>query len=146
MAITLNHSGRGRWAPPRKGAVLVAVVVVLTISLTLFGLWGRAAVQRHARMRAEHWRVQAVRLAEAGVWRGLARRAQSGEYNQETWRVTADELAASHAGEVRIRIASGTDQAMLRCEATAEFPAGAVRRAKVTKHIEIPVSTMGDQP
>jgi hypothetical protein len=90
--------------------------------------------------------VQAVRLAEAGVWRGLARRAQSGEYNQETWRVTADELAASHAGEVRIRIASGTDQAMLRCEATAEFPAGAVRRAKVTKHIEIPVSTMGDQP
>jgi hypothetical protein len=125
---------------------MVAVVVVLTISLTLFAVWGRAAVQQHQRMRAAQWRVQAMRLAEAGVRRGLARRAADPAYNQELWRVAASELDQANSGEVRIRVSTGPDQLTLRCEATAEFQAGAVRRARITKRIEIPRAATGDEP
>jgi hypothetical protein len=97
-------------------------------------------------MQLEQWRMQAVRLAEAGVQRGLAGRVADPTYNQETWRVTADELGASHAGAVRIRIVNDPEQSVLHCEATAEFPAGALRRAQITRQIEIPLSKTGDQP
>jgi hypothetical protein len=130
----------------RRSAILVAVVVVLTISLTLFGLWARALVQQRQRMRNLHLRVQAVRLAEAGVRRGLARRTIDPAYRQETWRVVASELDKIHDGEVRIRFVAGSEAATLRCEATAVFPAGAVRRAQVTKQMEIPTPNTGDQP
>jgi hypothetical protein len=129
----------------RNGVILVAVVVVLTISLTLFALWARAALQQHQRITFEQWRMQAVRLAEAGVRRGLARRAADKAFTQETWSLAAEALDQSHAGVVRIRVMAGPDESTMRCNATAEFPAGAVRRAQVTKRIEIPISTTGDE-
>ena len=146
LSRSLTGSGRGVVkTSSQSGVVLVAVVVVLTISLTLFALWARTAVQQHQRMRLQQWRVQAVRLAEAGLRRGLARRATDGEFTQETWRVAAGALDKSHAGVVRILVMAGSDGARLRCGATAEFPAGAVRRAQITKQIEIPISTTGDE-
>ena len=96
-------------------------------------------------MRTEQWRIQAVRLAEAGVHRGLARRAADPTYNEETWRVTADELGTSHAAAVRIRIANDLEQSTLHCEATAEFPAGAIRRAQATRQIDVPIPERGDE-
>jgi Tfp pilus assembly protein PilX len=130
----------------RRGAVLIAVVVVLAISLALFGVWARAALQQHRRMRNEQSRLQAVRLAEAGVRRGIAQRALDAAYSQEVWQVPASELDTTHAGKIAIRVNSGEESRSLRFEATAEFPVGAINRAQVTKRIEMTTSVTGNEP
>jgi hypothetical protein len=144
MLVESKSSNRNSSASPRNGAVLIAVVVVFTISLTLFGVWARAAVKQHQSMRNEQLRLQAVRLAEAGVRRALARRAADAQYMQETWQVSATELNASQSGEVRIRVVPHDDAPAVRFEAIAEFPAGSVRRARITKQIEIANQAQGE--
>jgi len=131
-------------AGQRTGFVLVAVVVVFTIGLALFGVWAQAAVAQHRQLRNEQLRLQAVRLAEAGVGRALARRVADPQYVEETWSVPANVLDGNRAAEVRIRIEPAPDASAWRVEATAEFPAGALRRAKITKQVYIPKSTFGD--
>jgi type II secretory pathway component PulK len=130
----------------RSAAVLIAVVVVLTVSLALFGVWARAAVEQHRRMRHEQLRLQAVRLAEAGVRRGMAQRAADSAYTKELWRVPAGDLNTSRAGEVAIRVTHSDDPPATRFEATAEFPAGAVHHAQITRRIEMPNSVTGGEP
>lgn len=120
----------------RRGIVLIAVVALFAISLTLFGVWAQAAVRHQQRIRNQQFRVQAVRLAEAGVRRAVARRLADPQYETEVWRVPAEMLDKSHAAEVRIRVAAGGAAGTLQYEATAEFPAGAVRRAQITRRIE----------
>jgi hypothetical protein len=126
--------------------VLIAVVVALTICVTLFGVWARSSIQLHQRMRNEQLRLQAVRLAEAGVRRALAMRAADASYNQERWQVPASDLDTTHAGTVRIRVTPSHDAPALQFEATAEFPAGAIHRAQITKRIERPDSITEDEP
>jgi Tfp pilus assembly protein PilX len=121
-----------------RGFVLVAVLVVFAISLTLFGVWARGAVGQHRRSRVEQVRLQAVRLAESGVRRAIARKSADGNYKEEKWPVPAGMLDNSRAAEVRIRVEPTGDNSKLRIAATAEFPLGAVQRAQITRQIEIP--------
>jgi hypothetical protein len=114
--------------------------------MALFGLWGKTVVREHRRLEGEALRLQAVRLAEAGARRGIARRAVDPQYAHETWPVAAAELDGRHAAEVRIRVTPVADAATAtRVEATAEFPVGAVRRARSTKQLEISNSISGDE-
>jgi Tfp pilus assembly protein PilV len=146
MYTRCNRTRHDKCQSSRHGFVLVAVVVVLTISLALFGVWARAAVQQHRRSRNEQMRLQAVRLAEAGVRRAMARRAADPAYNGETWLVDGRELDSVHAAEVRIGLAQSADATALGFEATAEFPAGMAHRAQVTKRMEIPNTVSEVEP
>ena len=47
--------------------MLVAIIVVLSISLTLFGIWARAVLRERTRLASQQFQLQAARLAEAGV-------------------------------------------------------------------------------
>jgi hypothetical protein len=114
--------------------------------VTLFGVWARSSIQLHQRMRNEQLRLQAVRLAEAGIRRALAMRTADASYNQERWQVPASDLNTTHTAAVRIRVTPGQDSPALTFEATAEFPAGAIHRAQVTRRIEIPNSVTGEEP
>ena len=49
--------------------MLVTVIVVLSISLTLFGIWARAVLRERTRLASQQFQLQAARLAEAGVHR-----------------------------------------------------------------------------
>jgi hypothetical protein len=118
--------------------VLVAIIVVLSTSLTLFGVWTRTVLRERSRLASQQFQLQAVRLAEAGIHRAIARLAIDPQYQGETWSVLADQLDNTHAAEVRIRIAPNPGANTTRYEATAEFPAGAVRRAQITKSTELP--------
>jgi hypothetical protein len=120
----------------RRGIALIAVVALFAISLTLFGVWAQAAVRHQQRIRNQQYRAQAVRLAEAGVRRAVARRLADRQYETEVWRVPSEMLDRSHAAEVRIRVAAGGASGAVLYEATAEYPAGAVRRAQITRRIE----------
>ncbi len=124
----------------RRGAVLVTIVALIAIALALFGIWAQTAVREHRRQAYQVLRLQAARLAEAGVRRGTVQREADPEYTGETWTIPAESLGGTHAAEVRIRVTPTDDAA--RFEATAQFPAGAIRRAQVTTRLEIsnPVS------
>jgi len=118
--------------------VLVAIIVALAISLTLFGVWAQSAVREHRQLATGQLRLQAQRLAEAGVRRAIARRASDSQFEGETWSVPADALDKTHAAEVRIQLAPNSDANAIRYAATAEFPVGAIRRVQITKTIEVP--------
>ena len=140
-----NNTCRNNRPPSRRGFVLIGVVVVLAISLTLFGVWAQAAVRQHGRLRSQQLRLQAVRLAESGLARAMARRGADAQYTGETWSVPAPDLGTAYAAEVRIRIAPTREATALRFEATAEVPADSPRRAKITRRIEIPGPMLGGQ-
>jgi hypothetical protein len=122
----------------RRGIVLVAVIAVFAISLMLFGLWARAAVQQQQQTRSQQYQVQVVRLAEAGVRRAIARRAANSQYAEEVWQVPAEMLDQINSAQVRIQVTAAEGADTINYEATAEFPAGAVRRAQITRRIETP--------
>jgi hypothetical protein len=110
-----GHTGR------KRGVVLIAVLVLLSVSLA-----------------TQQFRVQATRLAEAGLQRALSMRATDATYAEETWSVPASQLDNTHAAQVRIRVAPTSGVGGIRFEATAEFPVGALHRAQITKSVEIP--------
>jgi len=120
----------------RRGIALIAVVAVFAISLMLFAVWARAAVGQQRQMRSQQYRAQAVRLAEAGVRRAVARRLADPQYADEVWRVPAEMLDQINSAQVRIRVTADEGADTFNYEATAEFPAGAVRRAQVTRRLE----------
>jgi hypothetical protein len=145
MALKLSNPTNRAVTSRRRGIVLVAVVAVFAISLTLFGVWAQSAVRSQQRIRSQQFRVQAVRLAEAGVWRAIARRAADTSYKEELWHIPAEMLDKRSAAQVRIRVAPVNGAATIRFEATAEFPDGAVRRAQITRRVEIPSPTREDE-
>ena len=130
---------------PKRGFVLVAVIVIMSVSLTLFGIWAQAAIRARSRLATQQFHSQAMRLAEAGLHRAIVRRATDSKYEGETWSVPADELDKTHAAKVQIRIVINPIAGTTRYEATAEFPAGALRRAQNTKAIDLP-NPLPEQP
>jgi len=133
-----------RWVhkhPARqRGVALVAVLVVFGISLLLFGLWSRSITREHRSLTTQQFRIQADRLAEAGLERAIAARTTNAKYTDEVWSVPAAQLDNKHAAQVRIRVAPITTAGRIRYEATAEFPQGALHRAQITKSAETPAS------
>ncbi len=136
---------RIRNRPQRRGVVLIVVIVTISISLTLFGLWARNIVNEHQRLAYQRFRLQAVRLAEAGVRRAIARRTADPQFEQETWTVPADQLGGKHAANVRVRAVPRDAPSTVRYEATAEYPAGAVRQARLTRQIEVSIPPSGSE-
>jgi Tfp pilus assembly protein PilX len=129
-----------------QGIVLVVLVVVMGVALALFGIWARQIVRAQRRLESRQYRVQAQRLAEAGVRRAIARLAADANFTGESWTVPADQLDSRHAAVVRIEVAPSPFESTLRCQATAEFPAGAVRRATIIESIQLPVPAARDEP
>jgi Tfp pilus assembly protein PilX len=127
-----------QWRVRSRGFVLIAVLAVLAISLTLFGVWARGAVAQHRRSRFENVRLQAVRLAEAGIRRATAMHRADVAYKEEKWSIPVGVLDTKHAAEVRIQVAPNADNTMLQISATAEFPRGVVQRGQVTRQVEVP--------
>jgi Tfp pilus assembly protein PilV len=131
-------AARARRGKLRSGVVLVTIIVLIVVSLALFGLWTKSIVREHDRQSLQQFRVQAERLAEAGIERARARRSADGTYSEETWSVPAAALDNLHAGQVRIHVTANKDGMATRYEATAEFPVGTIRHAQRTKNIELP--------
>jgi hypothetical protein len=125
---------------PRRGVVLIVILATTSICLVLFGLWAKNLVREHGRSISRQQRVQATRLAEAGLRRAIARRSSDPEFQQEVWNIPADQLGGRYAGVVELHVTNSNNGEAERYEATARYPADAARRAQVTKHIELPIS------
>jgi Tfp pilus assembly protein PilX len=121
----------------RRGMALVIVIALLTICLTLFGVWAARIMDEQRRLVSLQSRLQAVRLTEAGVQRARARLADDPSYQSETWQVAAAALGGTHDGAVRIRVLPAGEAGTAKFEAVAEYPVGSVRHVQITKRIEI---------
>jgi hypothetical protein len=119
--------------------VLIIVIVTVSLSMMLCGIWAQNLVKEHRRIANAQFRIQATRLAEAGIRRAFARRAAEPQFTEETWSVPAESLGGAHAATVQIHIVPGNDGTNLRYEAMARFPADSMRRAQITKQIDVPV-------
>jgi hypothetical protein len=127
----------------RSGFVVISVMVVIVISLALFGVWARAAVRENRRVGDHQLRLKATRLAESGLRRGLAQRNARSDYTGEIWSIPADEMGAHLPAEVRIKIASDATNEKLMIEAEAEYPKDTTRQARITKKAQIPWDERG---
>lgn len=134
--------------PPsaHRGIVIVVVLVLLASCLTLFGIWARRVVIAERQVDSLHQRAQAIRLAEAGLRRALARRTADAQYQQETWSIPASDLDQKHAAKIGITIAAGASPNTLHYQATAEFPADEPRHAQVTRTLDVRNSNPDTQP
>src|SRR4029079_5625679 len=77
-AVAMAHKRRGgprSRKQRRHGIVLVAVIVMIAVSLALFGLWAGAIARERYRLDLPQFRQQAESLAAAGLERAVARRA-----------------------------------------------------------------------
>ena len=88
----------------RRGAVLLAVLVVLIVSSLLIGAMLRTSRQEHRLLRSGQARLQTIELAQAGLERAAAQLASNPNYTTETWKVTADELHGRHAAAIHIDV------------------------------------------
>jgi hypothetical protein len=139
MPIAIHNVNNMKWRArrrKRRGFILVIMIVLFAICATLFTLWARSAVHEQASLVGEGRRLQAGRLAEAGIARAVARRAADPQYDGETWSIAAADLAGLRAAEVQIRVTPAEDAT--RVEATAVYPVETERRAQVTRRLEIP--------
>lgn len=145
MKNRLTTRSNTRRHAQRRGVVLIVVIVTTSISLVLFGMWAQNIVKEHRRFANQQFRLQATRLAEAGVRRAMTRKSVDPQFEEETWTVPADSLSGPHAATVQIHAVPSDDAKSMRYEATAQFPAGAARRAQITKRIEVPIPPSGNE-
>jgi hypothetical protein len=100
---------------PRRGVIMMIVIVCVVVATAICGLLVRMAVLGRSATEAQHRRLQAQWLAEAGIERAVARLAQDPRYSGETWTLPPEDHAAPGAaadgGVVRIVIAPAADQA-----------------------------------
>src|SRR5215204_1456783 len=95
------------YRPPRRsrqGAIIVILIFVMTLAATLFGLWARQVVREQHRIELQKYRLQATRLAEAGLRRLLARRATDHGLEKESWNIPADQLDNRNLAIVQLRV------------------------------------------
>jgi hypothetical protein len=84
-------------------ALFLLLVFLALAALFMTGWLTSAASERRA-ARLAHERLQTAWLAESGAEHAAAMVARDGDYQGETWRVPADELAGGYNGVIDIKI------------------------------------------
>jgi uncharacterized membrane protein len=127
----------------RRGAMMIAVLVCITIASMLSLTLVKQLLSRQALLEMTENQVQADWLVEAGIERAVAKLKGEPGYSGETWNIT-DALDDGRAGRVKIVVRSDPDHSESRtAEVTAEFPADAQRGFQSTKTITIDLPIEG---
>jgi hypothetical protein len=117
----------------RRGAILLAALVCLTIVVSIVGSMLLAALASGRQVRTERDLRQCELLLQAGVDRALYRGARQSGYSGETWAPAADEIIGTGEGRVTIEAARDGSPAQRQFVITAEYPAGSefsIRRSR----------------
>src|SRR5436305_5654399 len=116
----------------RRGTVLIAALVCLSIVLAMLGSMLLSALRRGREMHAERDRRQCELLLQAGVDRAAYRLTKESSYRGETWTLEPSEITGQSAGLVTIQISGESAQNQL-IEVIAEYRAGdefSIRRSR----------------
>ncbi len=98
-----------RGQQPRRGVVLVAVMICLMVAVLLTTTLLRSLVARQNQLRAEQYQVQASWLAESALRRAALRALESADYQGEQWQIAAHELDNRHQATVSISVLRDDD-------------------------------------
>ena len=121
--------------PPRRGAVLIVVLVCLALATTMFVLVVKQAVAERRAIDRSHSALQSLWLAEAGVERAVARLAAEEDYAGETWIIPGQQLSRDDA-VVRIKVEKVADRPERRSiRVEADYPSGSEHRCRRVKQI-----------
>ena len=133
--------GARRCPVNRRGGFLIIAMICLLLTTGLMGALLKMAVLNRRAAQFEAHALQAEWLAESALDRAAAKLSGDGDYQGETWRIPADDLGGSHAGEVQITIKPGQATNVREMEAIARFPSEGSTGAKRTKRLLVTVST-----
>ncbi|QDU89172.1 hypothetical protein Pla175_25590 [Pirellulimonas nuda] len=134
---------RRRQAAEQRGAVLVAALVCLLVTVAMVGQLLRGAVQSRRALRQEHHARQAEQLLNAGVLLAVAHHEQNTAYAGEQWDVPADELSGHLAG--RVVIEAEPEQQGIQLRVRAEYPLGGVSAVRRSYSFVIPTVSTQDK-
>ena len=141
LRVSASPRLRVPFSTPRRGAVLIGVMVCLLLVSMLLGSLLRLAVTQRRQVRTEQDLLQAQWLAESAMERAASRLAADAGYSGESWNIAADEFGGRHSGLVKISVRKQDDppnERLVTIEAT--YPSGAVRFAKRTKQVTVEVN------
>lgn len=116
----------------RRGAVLIAALVALTVVMAMLGSMLQGTLRVRRQMHAERDLRQCQLLLRAGTQRVEFRRGQDAGYPGETWDLPAAAILGHGDGKVTIEPAGEADSGAFRV--TAEYPLGgetSIRRSCV---------------
>ena len=110
---------------PKRGAVLICVVVCLTVATLILGGMLKTTLLTMRQIRTERHVRQAEWLMQAGAERAAFRLASNVEYTGELWSLAADAIVDTDPGVVNISVShESTDRASVRV--VVEYPLGRV--------------------
>jgi Tfp pilus assembly protein PilV len=115
----------------RRGGVLVAVLVVMTVASLLFAAMLRTNRQEMLLLRSHQQQLQAVELGQAGLERAAAHLSHDATYDAEVWQISAAELGGHDAAAVSIEVHKVADRPRRRrVEIVVDYPAAEQRRTR----------------
>jgi hypothetical protein len=141
------YSCRTNRTKRRTGSAVIVALVGLTVTMLLGLTVVKYAVLNRQQLRENHRRTQARMLAESGLARAAAQLDRQREYPGETWRIEPAELADRWPAVVTIEVRPVEGQPQRKTlQASAEYPAGAIDRSRVTLSVPYTLSASGDSP
>ncbi|HEY1599296.1 MAG TPA: hypothetical protein VGG64_06820 [Pirellulales bacterium] len=136
-----TQRGIARRRVARRGVALIAVLCCLMVAAVVVLNMLRSTIMEQRQLRGQRQHLQAERLAEAGLERGLAQLQQSSTYAGEIWRITAVELGGASAGAVTIRVEPLKDRPQERTILVqADYPDDPLHRVRKTREASFTLS------
>jgi type II secretory pathway component PulK len=89
----------------RHGAALFLLLVFLALAAMFMTGWLTSAAAERSAARLALERLQATWLAESAIERAAARLARDGNYQGETWQISANQLAGQYNAVINIKVA-----------------------------------------
>ncbi len=133
-----EHGQDARATRPRRGVVIVIVMVCFILAAAIFVSLARTAAVERQTVRSRHWNLQARWLAEAAMERAVARLDEDADYAGETWTIVSTELAGRDGAVVRIHIEPVADHVdRRRVQVEADFPDDPRHRCRCKKMIVV---------
>lgn len=136
-----HHDGK---RSPRRGAILVALLICLLIVLMISAASVRVLVLQHRVARDEPQQLQAAWLADSAVDRALARLAKDAGYEGETWEVALDDDAVTKGIAVIVVKAVEADPKQRTISVEARWPDEPVFRVMEQREHTVDLTDSGE--
>lgn len=131
----------------RRGVVLIAVMLLLTVAMMLILSWLKIAGAERREVRSLQDAAQSFWLAESGLNRAAARLQADPAYTGETWQLAPEDIGGRDAGEVHIKVVPVDGKPELRhVSVQADYPTDPARRHRRSKSLQVAIPAAGDSP
>lgn len=127
---------RRRAIVPRRGAVMLLVIVMLFVATLLMGTIVEGVLRGRRQLRQEQRRLQAHWLADAGLQRARHKLRTTPDYGGDTWRVSGPD--ASGEAEIVTTVTGPSDAKQLTV--VVDYPLGSPARVRVRRQTLVSLS------